>query len=118
MRAIIFTTILLALTACSAAAAAPDPVEVGGRSFTIQCGGCHAISDVGSDALGPRLSTIVARAQATTDPAGWLRHAIISPAAEISPGYPPGLMPLIYGQSLGADEIDALVAYIIASGEQ
>jgi mono/diheme cytochrome c family protein len=91
-------------------------VAAGGRTFTIQCGGCHAISDVGADALGPRLDAMVARAQASADPAAWLRQAITSPAAEISPGYRPGLMPISYGQSLRPNEIDALVAYMLKVG--
>ncbi|NNJ11402.1 cytochrome c [Chloroflexales bacterium ZM16-3] len=116
MQKIIFILMLLTLAACGAAAAPPDPVAAGGRVFTIQCGGCHAISDIGSAALGPRLDAMVARANATTDPAAWLRLSITQPAAEISPGYRPGLMPISYGQGLRPDEIDALVAYMLKVG--
>lgn len=116
MRRFVFFLFLLALAACGAATAAPDPVAAGGRIFTIQCGGCHAISDVGPDALGPRLGAMAARANAQPDPAAWLRSSIISPNAEVAPGYQPGLMPVSYGQSLRPGEIDALVAYMLSDG--
>jgi mono/diheme cytochrome c family protein len=116
MRPIIFMIVLLALAACGTPAATADPVASGGRTFTIQCGGCHAISATGVDALGPRLNAMAARARANPDPAAWLRRSITDPAAELAPGYQPGLMPLFYGQSFSPPEIDALVAYILASG--
>ncbi|MEI6358686.1 MAG: DUF4440 domain-containing protein [Verrucomicrobiota bacterium] len=43
-----------------ASAAAADPVAAGGRTYLIQCGGCHAISDAGPNSLGPRLDAIFA----------------------------------------------------------
>ncbi|MBX0329082.1 cytochrome c [Oscillochloris sp. ZM17-4] len=116
MRQIIFILMLITLAACGAPAAPVDPVAAGGRAFTIQCGGCHAISEVGSAALGPRLDAMVARANATPDPAAWLRMSITNPAAEIAPGYRPGLMPISYGQSLSPAELDALVAYMLKVG--
>jgi mono/diheme cytochrome c family protein len=116
MRPIIFLLALLALAACGDPAAAADPVAAGGRTYLIQCSGCHAISDAGPSSLGPRLDAIVARAKASPDPAAWLRRAITDPVAETAPGYQPGLMPLYYGQSFTPAEIDALVAYMLKVG--
>jgi mono/diheme cytochrome c family protein len=122
MRPIIFIIALLAIVACGNASAAPvptpDPVASGGRTFMIQCVGCHTISDVSSATLGPRLSAIVARAKASPDPAAWLRQAIINPAAETAPGYQPGLMPLFYGQSLSPADLNNLVTYMLKVGAQ
>jgi mono/diheme cytochrome c family protein len=117
MRPIIFAFILVALTACSVAAIAADPVADGGRIFTLQCGGCHTVSTAGPASLGPRLDDMLARAKAQPDPAAWLRAAITAPATEVAPGYQAGLMPAIYGQSLRPDELDALLAYMLASDE-
>ncbi|NTV62717.1 MAG: cytochrome c [Oscillochloris sp.] len=116
MRPVIFTIALIALTACSAAAAAPDPIALGGRTFTVQCGGCHSITEAGSNALGPRLSEIYTRAKAAPEPATWLRSAITSPNAEVAPGYQAGLMPISYNQGLSSNEIDALVTYMLEKG--
>ncbi|MEI7644951.1 MAG: c-type cytochrome [Chloroflexales bacterium] len=116
MRPVIFILMLLTLAACSASAAAADPVAAGGRTYLIQCGGCHAISDAGPNSLGPRLDAIVARAKASSDPTAWLRRAITNPAAETSPGYQPGLMPLFYGQTLSPAELNALVTYMLKAG--
>jgi mono/diheme cytochrome c family protein len=118
MRPIILIATLLSLAACGASAVAADPVAAGGRTFTIQCGGCHAISNVGGNTLGPHLDVMVARANASPDPTAWLRAAITSPAADVAPGYQPGLMPAGYGQSLSPAELDNLVAYMLKVGAQ
>ncbi len=119
MRPMIFALMLLVLVACGSTAAAnsptPNPVAVGSRIFTIQCGACHTISDVGADTLGPRLSAMVARAKAHPDPAVWLRLAITNPTAETAPGYQL-VMPISYGQSLSPAQIDALVTYMLKVG--
>ncbi len=119
MRPIIFVLLLLTLVACGSASAAnrptPNPVAVGGRIFTIQCGACHTISDVSSATLGPRLSSMFARAKAQPDPATWLRLAITNPTAETAPGYQL-VMPTSYGQSLSPAQLDALVTYMLKVG--
>jgi mono/diheme cytochrome c family protein len=119
MRPIIFVIALLAIVACGNASAAPvptrDPVVSGGRTFIIQCVGCHTVSDVSSATLGPRLSAMVARAKLTPDPAAWLRSAITNPASEVAPGYQP-VMPASYGQSLSSAELDAIVTYMLKVG--
>jgi mono/diheme cytochrome c family protein len=118
MRPIIFTIVLFALAACSAAAAAPDQIALGKRMFTIQCGGCHPVVDVGPDTLAPRLDTIMIRARRAADPAAWLRQAIIDPNASVAPGYQPGLMPVGFRDTLTPEQLDALVAYMLSMDKQ
>jgi mono/diheme cytochrome c family protein len=117
MRTISFVLALIVLAACGATTVVTDPLATGGRVFTIQCAACHAISDSGPDALGPRLTSMVARANAQPDPEAWLRTSIIDPNIEIAPGYQAGLMPVNYGQSLRPDQLDALVTYMLTIDE-
>lgn len=69
------------------------------------CIGCHSVN--GLDGAGPTWSGLAARVD--TD---YLRRAILEPNADIATGFAEGIMPLTYADSLSAEDIDALVAYI------
>lgn len=118
MRPILFTLVLFALSACASAAAAPDLLDLGKRTYTIQCGACHPVIDVGPDLIAPRLDTILLRARRAADPAAWLREAIVDPNVSVAPGYQPGLMPIGYRDILSPGQIDALVVYMLSMDEQ
>ena len=78
------------------------------------CGGCHAFTPAGTDsAIGPNLDNVAADAKkAGEDPAAYVRESIVDPNKVFAPGYPNGGMPGSYGDSLSAEEIDALVTYL------
>ena len=69
------------------------------------CIGCHSTN--GLDMDGPTWQGLAA----TVDEE-YLRRAILEPNAEIADGFDEGVMPLTYADSLSAEDVDALVAYI------
>ncbi len=80
------------------------------------CGACHKIAGQ-AGAVGPDLSAIGA-----THDSDYLRRAILDPNVDIAEGYPPNMMPSTYGAQFYAQELEMLVAYMLASksaaGEQ
>jgi cytochrome c oxidase subunit II len=78
------------------------------------CGGCHAFAPAKSEgAVGPGLDDLAAAAAAAKQPVDeFVRTAIVEPDANVTEGFQPGVMPATYGESLAAEEIDALVAYL------
>jgi cytochrome c oxidase subunit II len=83
------------------------------------CSGCHAFTPAGSSgAVGPNLDNVAADAKAAgEDPAAFVRESIVDPDKAITKGYQPGVMPKTYGDSLSAEEIDALVSYLTAGSQ-
>jgi cytochrome c551/c552 len=72
------------------------------------CGGCHAFSAAGSSgAVGPDLDKVLQGKDAA-----FIKESIVNPEAEIAAGYPPGVMPSNYGQTLQPKQIDDLVAFL------
>lgn len=69
------------------------------------CVGCHSIN--GLDGTGPTWSGL-----ATTVDGEYLRRAIVQPNADIAAGFAADIMPQVYADTLMAEDIDALVAYI------
>jgi nitric oxide reductase subunit C len=107
-----------------------DPVVLGSQLFKqapAACYACHStVRDV--NLAGPSLAGIAQRADSVTaqadyagsasDAAGYLRESIVSPSAHIVPGtiYSAGgrsFMPDNYDQTLTAEQIDQLVAYLL-----
>lgn len=92
------------------------------------CGGCHALDGVSGmvGAVGPTLDglrvTSPSRltdpdyAGTATDPESYIRESIIAPATYIVGGYQP-VMPPGYGDSLSAEQLDAIVARLLADEE-
>jgi cytochrome c oxidase subunit 2 len=77
--------------------------------FTAQgCGGCHALADAGSSGTtGPNLDDVLANMDADK-----IREAIVDPNAEVAEGFGPNIMPGNYEDTIPADQLDALVAYL------
>ncbi len=79
------------------------------------CGGCHTFAPAGTDAqVGPDLNQLASDAQAAGEPVeDYIRQSIVDPNAKIAAGYQAGVMPTAYAKSLTADQIDALVQYLV-----
>jgi mono/diheme cytochrome c family protein len=84
-----------------------DPVAAAGQALSVStgCTGCHSAD--GSDNTGPTWQGLSASVDEE-----YIRTAIVNPNAVIADGYAEGIMPANYADTLAADEIDALVAYI------
>lgn len=73
------------------------------------CTACHKIGALAGGPIGPDLSKIGAARDAA-----YLRRAILEPNADVAKGFPPGVMPAIYGEQLYAKELEMLVAHLAA----
>lgn len=81
----------------------PDPEQL----FTNNgCIGCHTIDGRGGD-IGPNLSAIGARYDKA-----FIRTSILKPNAYVEKGFPRSVMPPIFGNTLSAAELDALVDWL------
>lgn len=69
------------------------------------CVGCHTTN--GLDLTGPTWSGLSARADDE-----YIRTSILDPNADIAAGFAADLMPATYADSLSAEDLDALVAYL------
>jgi cytochrome c oxidase subunit 2 len=113
----------------SSAAPAPAPAPSGGASagaataaagkaiFTGSggCGACHTLADAGTNgAVGPNLGVrlVPDAKQAGMALPAFIRQSITKPNAFISAGYPAGVMPQSFSQSLTPTQIQALVTYL------
>lgn len=74
-------------------------------AITSGCVGCHSTN--GLDGAGPTWQGL----SATVDDE-YLKRAILDPNADIAAGFEPDVMPATYVDSLSAEDVDALVAYI------
>jgi cytochrome c oxidase subunit 2 len=85
----------------------------GEQIFTAQgCGSCHTLAAAGaSGTVGPDLGDL-----ADTD-AAFVRESIVDPSADVTQGYPDGVMPADFGDKLSPEELDALVKYLLESQE-
>jgi cytochrome c oxidase subunit II len=76
------------------------------------CGACHTLSDAGtSGTVGPKLDGIASKG------AAFLKQSIEDPNAEITAGFPKGVMPQDFKTRLGPEKIDALVKYLQQAGK-
>lgn len=93
--------------------AAPEPgggEAVDGAALFVDtgCGSCHVLADAGSDgAIGPSLDEVLPGQDEEM-----IRTSIVDPAAETAEGFSAGVMPANYGDTLSAEELDALVGYL------
>lgn len=116
IRRWLFALALLILVACGAAEAHEEPLDQGERLFRTWCSGCHMLApSEGAPQLAPSLAEMAAAARANSrglSPADYLREGTLNPNATIAPGYSAGLMPTNYAESLSAEEIEALLAFM------
>lgn len=96
---------------------AEDPVARGRRVFVERgCGGCHTIQGVSAGTIGPNLTQIGETAATRKEgfsAEDYIRESILSPKAFVVEGFQP-LMPQNYGEQLSQQELDDLVAFLLA----
>jgi cytochrome c oxidase subunit 2 len=94
-------------------APAGEPVERGKQLFiSAGCSGCHSTTP--DNIVGPGLGGVDARA-GTRKPGmssdDYIRESIVNPTAYVVEGFAP-VMPANFAQTLSADDINALIAYL------
>jgi mono/diheme cytochrome c family protein len=99
------------------AEAVPGDPEAGATVFNQACSGCHGAAA----GAGPSLAELKANAEDHAAEHGegqtvveFLHESIVDPSAFIAPGFNDGIMPKTYGDQYSDDEIDDMVAYILA----
>jgi len=84
------------------------------------CSGCHTLAAAGATGkVGPDLDRVVqdAARYAKGQPAAtYIRQSIVTPNAFVVPGFPRSTMPQTFGKQLTAQQISALVQFLIQSG--
>jgi hypothetical protein len=87
----------------------PEQIALGEEVFSSAgCGGCHTLQAAASTGeIGPDLD----QALAAQDPA-FIRESIVDPDAVIAEGFGAGTMPQGFGDQLGKNEVDGLVAFL------
>jgi cytochrome c oxidase subunit II len=79
-----------------------------GKGDATACGACHTLADAGTSAsTGPDLDEGLKGKDAA-----FIKQSIVEPDAVVTQGYNKGIMPSNYGQTLSAEDVDALVAYL------
>ncbi|MGZ4272110.1 MAG: cytochrome c oxidase subunit II [Solirubrobacteraceae bacterium] len=72
------------------------------------CATCHTLADAGAKGqVGPDLDKVLKGKDAA-----FIKESILSPDKVIAPGYQPGVMPPNFGDTLSAEQVDALVKYL------
>ncbi|HVQ58922.1 MAG TPA: c-type cytochrome [Solirubrobacterales bacterium] len=74
------------------------------------CGGCHTFKAANSGGtVGPNLDESLT----PEDTAAMIEEMIVDPEAEIVQGFPSGVMPSTFGQTISKKEIEQLVEFLI-----
>jgi cytochrome c oxidase subunit 2 len=72
------------------------------------CATCHTLADAGAKGqVGPDLDKVLKGKDAA-----FIKESILNPNKVIAPGYQPGIMPPNFGDTLSAEQVDALVKYL------
>jgi mono/diheme cytochrome c family protein len=97
---------------------AADPVARGQQLYISGgCAGCHAIADISNGVVGPNLTQAGETAATREDGVSaedYIRQSILNPNAVVVEGYQPSIMPQNYDQQFGDQELDDLVAFLLA----
>ncbi|WP_354697810.1 Cytochrome c oxidase subunit 2 [Paraconexibacter sp. AEG42_29] len=98
--------------AAPAAAIDAKKLFTDGNGESIACGSCHQLADAGTPAggVGPNLDMVLAGQSADM-----IKESIVEPEKVATKGFPPGVMPPNYGETLKPEELDALVEYLVTS---
>lgn len=90
----------------------PADAPPGAQVFLAQgCGSCHTLAELGDIAtgtVGPDLDEVIPGQDAEQ-----VEQAIVDPEAEVTPGFPAGVMPDIYGDVLSDEELQDLVEFLL-----
>jgi mono/diheme cytochrome c family protein len=107
---------LAALLSACAEAPATEPIARGAQVYRQKsCGSCHAIAGSGGN-IGPPLThigTVAETRQPGTSAEDYLRTSITDPGAYIVPGFPDSMSRGL-ARGLSADDLDALVRYLLS----
>ncbi len=108
-----FAIIFFLVSLCVACSPAGPVLETRGKLvFTEHCAPCHSL-DPGVVIVGPALAGLVGRANAQgTEPRSFLERAILTPSAEIVPGFQ-NLMPADFERRLSPADREALFAFLL-----
>jgi cytochrome c oxidase subunit 2 len=72
------------------------------------CATCHTLADAGAKGqVGPDLDEVLKGKDAA-----FIKESILDPNEEIAPGFQPDVMPGNFGDTLSAEQVDALVKYL------
>jgi cytochrome c oxidase subunit II len=88
------------------------------------CGACHKLTDAGgTGTVGPDLDTLATAAakfgkQRGESPVQYVTESIEKPGAFVVPGFPNGVMPTTFGQSLTPAQLSTLVKYLLSVGNK
>lgn len=80
------------------------------------CTACHAISGISTGNVGPALDGLAGRSGdrvADLSAEEYIRQSILDPNAYIVEGYAEGIMPQNFGELIGEDELNDLVAFLL-----
>lgn len=84
------------------------PEFIAPEFFATNCGGCHTLEAAGTTgAIGPNLDEIQGQSP------DQVATSITDPEAEIAPGFPAGVMPSNYGDTLTPEQLQQLVQFIL-----
>ncbi len=91
-----------------------DGERVFNSASPITCTTCHSLD--GTVGLGPSLQGISERAATRISGLGaeeYIRQSILDTNAYIVEGFPESLMPVTFSETLSAEELDAVVAFLM-----
>jgi cytochrome c oxidase subunit 2 len=84
------------------------------------CSSCHTLSAAkATGKVGPDLDNLVSYAKKANQPlTPFVHDSIVDPNKYIEPGFPKGVMPESFGQSLTKTQLDALVTFLVQSAQK
>lgn len=95
-----------------------DPVARGEQVFLNSgCTGCHTIEGLSAGTVGPVLTNIGTVAATRIDgktAEEYIRESVLSPNNYVVEGFPENVMPQTFGDTLSQQELDDLVAFLLA----
>jgi cytochrome c oxidase subunit 2 len=115
------TTPTTSTTSTGSTSTTASPAAAGLSVFNANgCSSCHTLSAANATGtVGPNLDKLVSYAKTAKQPLPAFVHtSIVDPNAYIQPGYPKGVMPQNFGQSLTKSQLDALVAFLVQSAQK
>lgn len=105
----------LALAACGGGAGGDDPAAAGKELFAqtvigaqAGCSTCHSLNE-GEVIVGPSMAGVGARLSEAE-----LRESILDPNAVLVDDFPADTMPAVWADELSDEQVDQLVAYLLA----
>jgi cytochrome c oxidase subunit 2 len=102
---------------------ATNTTAAGRQTFTSNgCNSCHTLSDASATGtVGPNLNNLKSDAakygkQLKETPQQYVTQSVKDPGAFTVPGFPKGVMPTTFGQSLTPQQLNTLVQYLLSVG--